>query len=742
MDRDEGQAIPDPVAAAGRGVDAATAELDAFEAELELFRRGELPEERFRALRLIYGVYGQRQPGRHMVRLKLPAGRVTGAQLRAVADAAEAHGNGTAHLTTRQDVQLYDVPLDRAPALLRELAAAGITTREACFNSVRNVTACPLSGLLADEPFPVEPYAVATAEFLLRRPANQQLARKFKLAFSGCPEDCAATPIHDLGLLGRIVERDGGVRPGFQVLVGGGLGPAPYLAQVLTDFVPVEELLPTVAAVLRVYAAHGNRRNRNRSRLKFVVAKLGIEAFREAVAHARATLTRAELADAELLDHVPRESAPLVRRHLDGLVTLPPPRADWAPEPAETEGQDPPFPSWQRLAVRAHRDPERALVTVQVPLGDLSATTLRAIAELVTRFSADEARLSIDQNLVLPHVARVELVPLYQALTRLGLGEPAAGTALDVTACPGADTCNLGLTSSKGLARALREELEAFAREGGLASLRGVSIKVSGCPNACSQHHVASIGLHGAVGRLGERQLPVYQLLLGGRADGARARLARRSLRIPAKRVPPAVGALLRFFLQQRRPDETFAEFAERLPERTLDDLLRPFADLRAAGERAEFDWGQATPFGTQDLGAGECASGGFDASANLLDAVRAELAQAERLLARDQLADSLVTLGRTHYSLARTLLEAVGRRPESDYETECELRAHLIDRGLLSEAWNALQSATADLLRHRHPDREAVQALSRETHAVLAEAIAALPRLVGQRALAGAGPP
>ncbi len=796
------------------------AEIDAFEAELARFQSGELAPERFRAFRLTHGVYGQRQPGFHMLRVKLPAGVVAGRQLARLADVAERLGGGTAHLTTRQDVQIHYVKLEDVARAMRLLAEAGLSTREACGNSVRNVTACPVAGYVADEMFDVRPYALGTWAFLVRNPFCQQLARKLKIAFSACPEDCAATAIHDIGAVGRIERAGGRLRYGFRLLVGGGLGSTPFVAQTLEEFVPVADLLPTIKAILKVTSAHGNRRNKGRARLKFVVHKVGIETFRDLVASEKATLTPQERAEADLRRFVADRFAATLAAHLLGrpapvaavaaapsrgtvpegagpapgpwagarggaapsgpwAVGVSPLKSGCAAAPAYSisaagrpaaqsnvpgagAGFDQAFDRWRRRCVRPHRDPRRAVVTVVVPLGDLPAPTLRAAAELVSLHADDQARVGIDQNLVLPNVPLASLPALHEALRACGLDEATAGTALDVTCCPGADTCGLGITSSKGLTRAIRGHLLSIARAAGpaaaaseqepepLEGLRGVTIKVSGCPNSCGQHHVASIGLHGVVRRIGSRQAPAYQLHLGGSVGPGRARIGRATWKVAAKRAPGAVAALLDLYREGRTAAESFPDFVERVPAATLEEVLRPFLDAGTAQDAGAgaagtaddpeglfTDWGQDKPYSTDERGAGECAGAGVDLSTHPFDEYEAELLQASLFMKRGLWADAAANLNRSQYTLARALLKALGRAPESDYECACELKAHVIDRGLGVEGWESYHGAIERLLRSRSPEPAEVESVYDAGRSLLKESQSTHARLSG---LTGSG--
>ena len=718
------------------------AEIDNIESEIGRFLDGSLPPERFRSFRLAHGIYGQRQPGVQMIRVKIPTGSLHGAQLALLADLVEEYSTGSAHLTTRQDVQFYYVRLERVPDLLRRLAAGGLTTREACGNSVRNVTACPLSGSLHDEAFDIRPYALASWRYLVRNPFCQQMARKFKIAFSACPEDCAATAIHDIGALGRVVFRDGAERRGFRVVVGGGLGPTPFVAQVLRDFVAPEDLLPTFKAILQAFSEQGNRRLKSKARLKFVVHRLGIERFRALVDEKLAAMTPEEREEASLQAWLPDPAA-----------------IDTPPDEAPLKGacsslaEDAGFARFFARSVRRHRDPERAIVTVTVPLGDLTSRALRALADLAARHAGDEIGIARDQNLVLPNVRRAALRPLYEELRRAGLDDGSAGTALDVTSCPGADTCALGITSSKGVAAAVRQALLPLAGNGAAEALQGVTIKVSGCPNSCGQHHIANIGLHGVARTINGRQVPAYQIHLGGSIGDGTARIGEALDKIPARRVPEAVATLLKWYAQERAEGEALPEFFSRQAKETVRAALLPFAAVAPIGvdaapeedfdgdeERLDLDWGAATPFTTDDLGTGECAGAGQDKAEDPFDNARAELLQARLFLERGQAVDALANLNRSQYSLARVLLEALGKKPDSDYETVCELRAKVIDRGLAGEQWNELHETIDDLLKSRRPAHNDVARLYARALEVLETSVPVHARLRRTAATARAG--
>ncbi|MFQ5768381.1 MAG: nitrite/sulfite reductase, partial [Acidobacteriota bacterium] len=686
--------------------------------------------------RLGHGIYGQRQPDVQMVRVKIPAGRLQWRQIEALARIASRFGSGIAHLTTRQDIQFHHVHLRDVTEVMKHLAAVGLTTREACGNSVRNVTACPVAGFIRDELFDVTPYATAISAFLLRHPLAQQLARKFKVALSACPEDCVAAAIHDVGLLGRVDEAAGVRRIGFHLLAGGGLGSTPFVAQSLFPFVPVQDLLLTLKAILKVTADHGNRRNRGWARLKFLVQKIGRDRFRRLVESALKNLTAAERQEADLARYLTADLREVVSRHLQGHLDLvsggqgpeAEPSALWrdsaeagesgtatALEPLQQEeGLNAPggsaFRRWKLKSVRPHHRPDRAVVQVAVPLGDLTVEQLLQLSSLAREQASPEVRLTVDQNLVFPDVALEALEEIHTGLANVSLAEASIGTALNVTSCPGTETCNLGITASKGLARALRTVLAETGKTTDGVLPEELSIKISGCPNGCGQHHLGHLGFHGVVLKQAERQLPAYQLHLGGKVSGETTRLGRNSVKIPARRIPDAVKALLAAFEAEGGASASFTEFAAGLAPVRIQAILAPYMATESSEENSHLDWGETTAFTTAGMGTGECAGAGMDLADGPLDPYMSEIAQAERFMAREQWADALANLNRSQYTLARVLLAEIGKDPESDHQCASEMRAELIDRGHAGETWNRFHDSVGELLRTRRPDPGVLQ--------------------------------
>lgn len=621
-------------------------EIDIFETELELKRQGKLEDRVLAETRLRRGVYGQRYDNgqRHdgekvqklafpsggltkgpntlwdapgMQRIKIPFGGLTPEQLETLAELAEEYSDGIAHVTTRQDFQLHFVHVDDTPTIMRRLAAVGITTREACGNSVRNVTGCPYAGVCQGEAFDITPYARALSRFLLGHPDCQDFGRKFKPAFSGCKEEaCGLVNMHDLGAIAVTRSENGEVRRGFELYVGGGLGAVPHQAKLFSAFLPPEELLPTAQAIARVFAQLGEKKNRNRARLKFLVADLGIEKFRELVAAERAALPHDPRWTDYIEEALAQQEAPL----------RPPGPVGPPPGPPE-------FQRWYRSNARLQRQAGYAVTTVALPLGDITPAQLRALADIARRYGRGTVRTTVEQNIVLRWVSTADLPALHADLVAAGLGQEGAGSILDIVACPGTDTCKLGISSSRGLAAELRRRLGETAYQMDEA-VRRLHIKVSGCFNSCGQHHVADLGFYGVSRKLAGRQVPHFQVVLGGQWDGNAGAFGLPVAAIPSKRIPEAAARITRQFVAERQPDESFQDYIRRTGKAKikalLDDLTAPPAD--PADTSLFVDWGDARWYGTADIGVGECAG-------EVVSLVEFGLSAAEREVFEAQLA-------------------------------------------------------------------------------------------------------
>jgi sulfite reductase (ferredoxin) len=555
-------------------------DIEEFVAGLDAYERGEVTADTFRGFRLNRGVYGQRQSDVNMIRVKIPQGVITAEALIACADVADQYSRGFGHITTRQNIQFHFVKLQEAPKALIRLSEAGLTTKEACGNTVRTVVACSHAGLLPEEPFDVTPYAQALTRYFLRNPICQNLPRKFKVTFSSCKEDCVKGAINDIGAYARL--KDGVA--GFRLVAGGGLSTQPMAALLVEDFCPADELLSASEALVRLFDREGNRQNKAKARLKYVRKKYGDPKFLEMYREERAKI-RAEGREKQPIE-APEAVTPFLSPKLATAVA-----------------------NFQATNIKPQRQEGFHLVTVRLRLGDITSLQIRALAQLCETYGEGAVRATVDQNLTLRFVPTQNLVPLYCALREVGLAEAGAGTIGDVTSCPGAETCNLAVTASRQLALTIYEKLAQNPSSAQNAA-QHLEIKISGCPNSCGQHHIAGIGFHGGLKKVGARPAPIYQLHLGGIIREGAAVFGRELGKIPARRVPDAVLRLVTLYEKERNPEEKANEFFARVEADKVKVLL---ADITAMedGSMTEDDFsdlGQETPF-RAEVGEGECAA-------------------------------------------------------------------------------------------------------------------------------------
>lgn len=596
-------------------------ELDEFEQKIRDYRSGKIGDIKMQKIRLQLGTYAQRQPGVQMQRIKIPYGDLSPAKLRRLADVSDKYANRFMHLTTRQDVQLYYIMLESVPNMMRELADAGITTREACGNTIRNVTATPFSGTSPDDVFDVSPYADAFMNYMLRNPICQNMGRKVKVAFeSNAVKDDAGLLIHDLGFRAQIKEVDGKPKRGFQVYVGGGLGSTPMLGQLWSDFLPEEELIPFSAAVIRIFDRFGERKSRMKARMKFLIKKLGMDEFRRLVEEEQMAL-KPDPSWNDYLADAHREESPSVE-----VAEAPP-----APDGLEN---DPGYLLWKGSAVTTQKSGGHALVQLKIHNGDVPSDVARKIADIAEVFAGGNVRITIHQNLVLRWVPLHVLPSLYAALSEAGLADAGAQTVTDITACPGADTCRLGITSAKGLATALERGFSnGLAKYADLA--RDLKIKISGCPNACAQHTTANIGFQGAATSKGGRRVPSEMVFVGGSLAGDDTRLAESIIKIPTRNAPKVVGKLLQIYDQERRNGEHFDLTMMRLGKEYLNGQLQEFTHVPAFEEDPDFykDWGhEDEQFDIMTGIKGECAGATVEEKVPTFQDAEAALQQAEAL--------------------------------------------------------------------------------------------------------------
>jgi sulfite reductase (ferredoxin) len=592
-------------------------EIDVFAMQIDLRKQGKIEEKLFAETRLRRGAYGQRYDNGHrhdgekiqeivfpsgaptkgpntlwdapgMLRIKIPFGGVSANQMDALAAVAEEYSDAILHVTTRQDYQLHFVHIDDCPDIMRRLASVGITTREACGNVVRNVTACPLSGVCHTESFDVTPYSNAMHLFLLGHDDCQSFGRKFKVAFSGCKDNsCGLTGLHDLGAIARV--RDG--KRGFEFYVGGGLGAVTHQAKLFDDFLPEEELLPMALAICRVFARLGEKKNRQRARVKFLVAKLGIDEFKRIVLEERAKLLPDERFTAFLKDlHVTDDKPLRAAVALNGA--------------ARPDGYD----AWARTNVLTQAQPGYFIAVIRLPLGDLTSRQMRAVANMARHFTGDTVRTTVEQNMIFRWVSEADLPALYMELKSVGLALGGAGTIADITACPGTDTCKLGISSSRGLAAELTKRLAGVPQPD--AAVEKLRIKASGCFNSCAQHHIADLGFLGVSRNVNGRRVPHFQVVLGGQSSHNAAAYGLALGAVPSKRIPEVVERVSKDYVEKRLKDESFQDYIKRCGKVAIKALLADLVPVPTYEEDPTYytDWGDPREYSITDMGEGECA--------------------------------------------------------------------------------------------------------------------------------------
>ena len=586
-------------------------EIDVFEDEVRRFLTGELAPGIFKARRVPRGVYEQRRNGSYMVRVRIPGGALQVSQLRALAELGRSYGNGTLHITTRQDIQFHDVNVADIPQVMRGLLKAGLTSKGGGGNTVRNISACPLAGICTQETFDVTPYAQAVTEYLITLTGSYNLPRKYKIAFSGCAADCALAGVNDLGFVAQL--RNG--RPGFRVYVGGGMGAESRVADLLAEWVPATEVIRIAEAVRRLFDRHGDRRNRRAARLRFVLGRLCVEKFRE-------------LFEAELVSVV-SDGVPAAPTFPVGVPAAEKSEAPARPREVVRHG----------LYVFPQHQSGFVTLPLHLPLGEITADELDKLAVLAARFSTEQdVRATQSQGLLLRFVREADVLPLADAVSGLPEAWYAVHPEHSFVACTGAATCRLGLCLSRNVARAISQQLVAARIKKDV--YRDLDVRISGCPNSCGQHPVGTIGLFGQALRVGTRLVPAYRVLLGARIGAGRTRLGTGLATIAARALPAAFVSLLRDFEAGRENDEAFADYFDRQGQTHFERLLEPHTHVPAYEEDASYyrDWGQSEDFSLAGRGPGECGAGVFEVITEDLANARKALAGAandgERLFA------------------------------------------------------------------------------------------------------------
>ncbi len=605
-------AIDDTTFGRGRLSFADERDIDEFVDKLQQYERGELSAEAWRKFRLVRGTYGQRQDNVQMMRIKIPQGIVTGPQMRALADASAKYSRGFGHVTTRQNVQFHFVLLKDAEPMMRDLARTGLTTREACGNSVRNITSCPYAGVAHDEVFDVTPYAETMTRYFLRHPLADKLPRKFKIAFEGCPQDHALASIHDLGWYARIVN---GQR-GFRLTIGGGTSIMPVSGYLLYEFLPAEQMLEVAEAIIRVYHRLGDYEHRQRNRMKFLIKALGWEKWKahydEALAEVRAQGgVRSPMNPAIVSREGAPEWTPSAAPTLQAVAAkanTPVHGPGIHPGTVKLEPLADSYLRWMRNNVALQKQAGYCHVTVRLPLGDFTAGQMRVLADLAEAYGDGEMRVTIEQNVLYRWVKKESVEPFYQRLAAAGLAAPDALRLSDVVSCPGAESCKLAVTQSRGLGRLLTEHLSA--RPELVDLVPSGDIKISGCPNGCGQHHIASLGFQGSVRKLAGKALPQYFVLVGGGSTDKGAHFGKVVAKIPVNRLTTAVDRLLDLYKEQREGDENLGAFFRRIAPAVATARLKDLSDLLPNEVAAQdfIDLGETHAFNPEVM-EGECAS-------------------------------------------------------------------------------------------------------------------------------------
>jgi len=634
-----------------------------LEKKIRAFREGSIHDDKFKSLRLARGIYGQRQPGVQMVRIKLPFGKVTMKQFLRIADISDEYGSGNLHLTTRQDIQIHFVSLDRTPELWAKLAEDDITIREACGNTVRNVTASPTAGIDPDEPFDVSPYAHAAFAYFLRNPICQEMGRKFKIAFSSSEKDTAYSYVHDVGLIPKI---DAAGNRGFKVVIGGGLGAQPMLAYPIYDFLPEDELIPFIENVIRVFDRHGERNNRNKARMKYLIQKLGFE---------------------EVLRLIEEEKIALKnKKYTIDKDSIAKPFIPSTPVVEEVDNSDLlHYEQWLSTNVFEQKQKGYFGVYVKVLIGDIKTNVAREFINLIRPLVADEIRVTQNQGLLLKFVQKENLPALFNALNKIGFAKVGFSTVADVTTCPGTDTCNLGISNSMTLAVVLEDVIYNEFPE--LAFNNDINIKISGCMNSCGQHGIAEIGFHGSSLKANGKVVPAVQVMLGGGTvgDGV-GRAAERVIKTPSKRATDVLRTLLNDFKANSTAEERFHHYYDRQGKDYFYQLLKPLADLTNLSDDEFVDWGHEETFKTA-IGVGECAGVVIDLVATLLYESEEKLDWAKQALENKAWADGIYHAYSTFISSAKAMLLDKGINSSTQIKIIKDFDSNYVETGEISLA-------------------------------------------------------
>lgn len=634
--------------------EAARRDILELESKISFFSGGNVPEEAFRKFRLARGVYGQRQAGVQMIRIKLPYGRITADQLVRIADCSDKYATGNLHATTRQDIQLHFVKLADSPALWADLEDAQITLREACGNTVRNVTASARAGVDPLEPFDVTTITHGIFEYFLRNPICQDMGRKFKIAVSSSEKDSAYAFMHDVGLIPLVrLNEQGEEVKGFRVLIGGGLGAQPLLAKLAHEFLEEKFVIPFIEAVIRVFDRYGERVRRHKARMKFLLADMGLEEFLKRVNEEWTSIKSKEY----LPQGLDFASSDLYTSTREGGVTK---------EELIAASTDDTYTKWLQTNVFEQKQKGWYAVQLRVLLGDMHSSTARKLADIVRQYAADDIRVTVNQGYLLRFVKAEDLATVYQQLSDLGLAEPGFDTTADITTCPGTDTCNLAISSSYGITRALEIMMKEEFPD--IIYNNDIKIKISGCMNGCGQHSAANIGFHGSSIKNGKLVLPALQVLLGGGFNGLNeGMIGDKVVKVPTKRGPAALRLLLQDYEANSFEGEYYNDYYLRQGNKYFYAMLKPLADLTTATPSDYIDWDHEEPFQTE-VGVGECASVLVDLVGTTLIEAQEKLGWAYENLEKAVWADAIYHSYNVFVTGAKAILVSKGVPTNTQY--------------------------------------------------------------------------
>ncbi len=665
--------------------------------KISQFKNLQIDEEKFRSLRLARGVYGQRQPGVQMIRIKIPYGKMTVRQLRRIADLSDEYASSKLHATTRQDIQIHYVSLDKTPELWAKLEQDKITLREACGNTVRNVTASDKAGIDPNEPFDVSPYAHAVFEYFLRNPICQEMGRKFKIALSSSAEDSAFTFIHDVGVIPKVKIEDGKEVRGFKVYIGGGLGAQPFLAQLAYNFLEEDQLIPFIEGLLRVFDRYGERARRQKARLKFLLNDLGLEEVLKLVAEEQKALkVKTFKIDYTSFNETPNLPAP----------------ADFSNVTVDDTEK---FEKWYTSNVFEQKQKGFYGVYIKLLLGDMSSDLARTFADIAEKYAGDDIRITVNQGYLLKFVTKNALKPLFNELNKVGLAEPGFDSTADITACPGTDTCNLGISSSTGIAKALENVIKNEYPD--LIYNHDLKIKISGCPNSCGQHGLASIGFHGSSIKNGAHVLPAIQVMLGGgvNSDGE-GEIAERVIKVPSKRGPETLRTLLDDYELNSIEGEYYKDYFKRQGKMYFYSLLKPLGDLETVIPTDYIDWGKEENFAVETA-VGECAGVIIDLVSTLLYDSDEKLEWSASALKNKNFADSIYHSYNVFVNSAKAMLLGENVKNSTQMSVIMDFDRIFVETGIFSFEEGSFREHVLQINKHEPHEGFALLFHKKATH-------------------------